>query len=34
VPETRNIGAAISGRLRRSRKRARGSIDGKAFFLT
>ncbi len=34
TPETRNIGAAISGRLRRSRKRARGSIDGKAFFLT
>ena len=29
TPETRNIGAAISGRLRRSRKRARRSIVGK-----
>ena len=27
VPETRNIGAAISGRLRRSRKRERASGD-------
>src|SRR6185503_5575895 len=31
VPETRNIGAAISGRLRRSRKRARRSIVCKVF---
>src|SRR5215217_5613575 len=30
-PETRNIGAAISGRLRRSRKRDRGSMDGTPF---
>jgi hypothetical protein len=33
TPDTRNIGAAISGRLRRSRKRDRGSMDGKSFFL-
>ena len=31
TPETRNIGAAISGRLRRSRKRERRSIVGKVF---
>src|SRR6202035_115714 len=29
TPETRNIGAAISGRLRRSRKRASGSAEFK-----
>src|SRR5206468_12030821 len=31
TPETRNIGAAISGRLRRSRKRERASTGGKTF---
>src|ERR1700676_1523725 len=33
TPETRNIGAAISGRLRRARKRESGSRDFKKSFL-